>query len=252
MCVQDQFCRGFIIVGDITDSRYLIETLDIIRSRVAVPIYFVLGNHDYYHSSFSTVSRRVKKYCDMHASVVYLTRSKPLIYLGDLGLAVVGDDGWGDGKNGCGIKSEAALNDFMLIEELKEAVSISGECLFKKLSKLGRDSAIRMRHKLRKIHQVRNVIIVTHVPPFVEASRYNGNISEPDFLPFFSNAQMGEVIEQGISDEQNAIVLCGHTHDAADIRHKGIRAVAAKALYGAPRLNKLIFKDGEFTIRINI
>jgi Icc protein len=61
------------------------------------------------------------------------------------------------------------------------------------------------------------LIIATHVPPFLEASLYQGKPSEPAFAPHFVNLALGQVLLELAcqNPEKEITVLCGHTHHLA-------------------------------------
>ena len=44
-----------LISGDIADSRSVVDQLALLDDRLDCAIYFVLGNHDFYHSSIAQV-----------------------------------------------------------------------------------------------------------------------------------------------------------------------------------------------------
>lgn len=56
------------------------------------------------------------------------------------------------------------------------------------------------------------------MPPFEEASRYNGKQKGKDFLPFFCSPTTGRPILAFAQFNPNVklTVLCGHTHDKVD------------------------------------
>ena len=64
------------------------------------------------------------------------------------------------------------------------------------------------------------ILLLTHVPPFREACRHQGQPTQPAWLPHFSCRAVGEVVIAQMSRYQNRkmIVLCGHTHEASQSR----------------------------------
>lgn len=49
---------AFVISGDIAESRDLVGHLQTIVERVKRPVYFVLGNHDFYRASITGVREK--------------------------------------------------------------------------------------------------------------------------------------------------------------------------------------------------
>src|SRR5215470_10761072 len=45
------------LTGDIAEGPSLAETLEFLDGRLGLPLYFVLGNHDFYRSSIAAVRR---------------------------------------------------------------------------------------------------------------------------------------------------------------------------------------------------
>jgi len=63
---------------------------------------------------------------------------------------------------------------------------------------------------------INHILILTHVPPFAEACRYEGNLSNDGFLPHFSYKAMGEVFVDIMSKHPNnkMTILSRYTHSA--------------------------------------
>ena len=52
-----------LISGDIAEAHNLCHYLELIDDELAVPVYFVLGNHDYYRGSIADVRGSVASLC---------------------------------------------------------------------------------------------------------------------------------------------------------------------------------------------
>ena len=106
-----------LVTGDIAESNSLDEILRQMMAVLDMPIYFVLGNHDFYRGS--VVGTR-------SALAEMISGSEHLVYLSQAGVveltpstALVGHDGWADGRLGDFDGSDVILNDFLLIDELR-------------------------------------------------------------------------------------------------------------------------------------
>jgi Icc-related predicted phosphoesterase len=89
----------------------------------------------------------------------------------------------------------------------------------------------------------RRVIAVTHVPPFREASWYQGKISGDDFLPYFACKVVGDVMRQAMTLHQQSqlLVLCGHTHSGGEVQvADNLRVLTGEAEYGKPGINRIL------------
>ena len=118
-----QHSDAVAISGDIAESHDVLHYLRRIEEIIQKPIYFVLGNHDFYQGSIPQVRR-------LGSEVA--RESKHLRYLTAMGVesltpnaAIIGHDGWADGRLGDYDHSEVILNDHLLIAEL--AVCWNGE-----------------------------------------------------------------------------------------------------------------------------
>lgn len=52
-----------LISGDIGTAETIVDYLVLLRDRLTSPIYFVLGNHDFFGGSIEDVRERVMKIC---------------------------------------------------------------------------------------------------------------------------------------------------------------------------------------------
>ena len=75
-----------------------------------MPIYFVLGNHDYYHGSIAETRARVIELCGTHPRLRYLTALDEVEAL-TRHVGLVGHDGWADGRAGDYARSLVMMQD---------------------------------------------------------------------------------------------------------------------------------------------
>ena len=102
------------LTGDLAESHNVWKYLDYLDSALRIPIYYVLGNHDYYGSSIGKVreiARNLTK--DPMTGHMWLPEAGVVRLTDDT--AVVGVDGWADGKYGNPIYSKVVLNDWFAI-----------------------------------------------------------------------------------------------------------------------------------------
>ena len=230
---------GLLISGDIgtgTDvDRFLIR----LHQTFSGPICFVLGNHDFYGRSFAEVRGKVRALCAEHDNLIYLS-DIPGIRLSDE-VMVIGQDGWGDGRAGNYAASDVELNDFGLIDELRR--KNKAERLLA-IGTIGDEEVRRAEPKLRQaLKATRDVIFLTHVPPFPEAAVGPDGRSDMNYLPFFCCQAMGIMLFEVMQahPDNRLFVLCGHTHSAAIARILPNLVVhAAGAVYERPDFAGLI------------
>lgn len=224
-----------LISGDIGESHNVCEYLGLLLGSLGVPIYFVLGNHDFYYGSIRGTRRRVVDFCATHPGLQYLTIEGCCELTPRVGL--VGHDGWADGRLGNYERSLVRMLDWKLIEELSGR---DAEARWEVLKRLADEAAAHIRRVLPEaLRRYDEVLLLTHVPPFLGACWHEGGISNEQWSPHFTSKVMGDAILE-IMDarpEKKLTVLCGHTHgegefEAAD----NVVVYTGGADYGSPRI----------------
>ena len=151
--------------------------------------------------------------------------------------ALVGHSGWGDGGYGDFLASTVRLNDYLKIADL---VGDDPAARLASLTHLGEEGADHLeRYITAAFADHRHVIVVTHVPPFVEACWYQGQATLNEWTPHFSCKAVGDRLLK-IADhhpEKHLYVVCGHTHSGgvAEMRDN-LTVVTGGAEYGQPAL----------------
>ena len=229
-----------LIAGDIAESDDIVEILLALEREIQCPIYFVLGNHDYYHGSIIDVRERVIRISNDSSYLQYLTKSGVIRLTANT--CLIGHDAWSDGRYGDYSNSDVRLNDYVLIEELK---NLDKQSRLKKLNELGYEAASFFREKLTEaLLSYQHILVLTHVPPFAEACWHEGNLSDNEFLPHFSCKATGDVFIEVMSKhpDKNMTILCGHTHSpgiAQVLPNLTVRA--GGAVYRQPAIQDPIF-----------
>ena len=207
-CQQD----GLLLTGDIAEASSLLPILSQLDQHLSKPIWFVLGNHDYYRGSIVRTRAAVRRWCKQSrhshwlpdAGVVTLTKTT----------ALVGHGGWGDGGYGDFLGSTILLNDYRMIEELQLS-RLGRERLFAQLQHQGREAAAVLRPLLEDaLASHREVLLLTHVPPFVEACWHEGRAVLNEWTPHFTCRAVGALLLELMARhaDRKLRVLCGHTH----------------------------------------
>jgi predicted phosphohydrolase len=237
--VLDHEVDAVLIGGDIGEAPDVEEYLGQLHDRLGLPIYFVLGNHDYYRGSVAGVRARIRELC---------ARTPNLHWLPDSGVvelspatALVGHDGWADGRLGSYEWSDVFLNDYWLIEDLS---AMSPAERLERLHALGDEAAAHLRAVLPDAAgRFRHVLVLTHVPPYREACWHRGQISNDDYLPHFACKAVGEVLS-GVAaahPECALTALCGHTHSPGEaVILPNLRVLTGGAEYGRPEITRVL------------
>lgn len=203
-----------LIGGDIAESNDVVQWLVHLEDQLSCPIYFVLGNHDFYFSSIARVRAQIAELCRQRPRLVYLSQHDPVQLTADVGL--VGHDGWGDARAGDFDGSPIILNDYTLIDDFRE---VEKPALRLRLEQLGEEAAGHIRRVLpAALDSFRQVFVLTHVPPFREACWHQGHTSDEHWAPHFTCQSVGEAVLASAKQhpDRRVTVLCGHTHSPGE------------------------------------
>lgn len=237
--IKDSSVDAVLITGDISTAWELPDHLQYLATRIQKPIYFVLGNHDFYHSTLTEVRAYIYHFTKESNILNWLTR------MGAVELtpmtALIGHDGWADGRLGDYQKSDVDLSDYHIIRDF---FSLDKQKRLHKLNQLGDIAADYIRSTLPiALEKYQNVIFATHVPPFKEACWHEGQMTNDDYLPHFACKAVGDVLRELMSanPERQLTVLCGHTHGEAQIRIlDNLLVLTGGAGYGEPRIERIL------------
>jgi len=199
-----------LLTGDIATSSMLTTHLKDLAQEIDRPIYFVLGNHDYYGSSIEKVKSEVSLVVNACPELVWLSQAGPVALTSDT--CLIGHEGWADGRLGDSLGSTVELNDYVYIEELRQPTR---KLRLQRQNQLGDAAAHHLQKQLDYvIGTYKKIIVALHVPPFQEACWHLGKISDDSFLPHFSCKATGEVLRTTMEKhpEITLTVYCGHTH----------------------------------------
>jgi hypothetical protein len=195
----------------------------------------VLGNHDFYNGSIAEVRQQMAALTRGDLGIHWLP-ARGVVSLGDEH-AIVGHDGWADGRHGDPLGSQVFFNDWLLIAEL---AGLERTARLARLNALGDEAATALRAPLwDALSRFSHVFVVTHVPPFREVCRYWGRICSDAWLPWLTCRAVGDLLLEAADRHahRRITVLCGHSHGAATASPRpNLIARAGGARYGHPRL----------------
>ncbi len=230
-----------ILTGDISHGSSTLPWLRQLAVLFQRPIYFVLGNHDFYGTSIAAQRDAVRRLCEETANLRYLTTSD-VVSLSPT-TALVGHDGWGDMREGDWETTSVRPPDFDQIDDLKVAGGLRA-LLRERLQQLGDEAAQHLARVLPEaLATHERVIVATHVPPFRQASWYEGKNSMAPWLPFFCCRAVGDtlltVAEQ--HPRQALLVLCGHCHGTGDVQiRENLRVLTSGAEPCSPQVQAML------------
>jgi len=229
---------GLILTGDIAEAPSVERTLKDLVAGFSHPVYFVLGNHDYYRGSFQLVDRAVATTCRATEGLHWLHHE--VVPFADA-VMLVGINGWYDAAYG-DRNTDLELTDFTLIEELFAAQDDSREGLLRACAERAQEQARTLELRLDDLvgrESLRQIVVATHVPPFQAAAWHQGKPSDDRWAPFFSNKALGDSLLR-CAERHPAIdytVLCGHTHGSGTYcALPNLTVHTGRAQYRAPDL----------------
>lgn len=245
--VENSNCSGLFITGDISSGKKLLYHLALLEKNLKLPKYFVLGNHDFWYAKISDLRKQVKDFCDQSEFLKYMTTSTYVSLSKDT--AVLGHDGWYDGKFGDALNSSFIMNDWVLTEEflmssggykyvsttqsIKDKAGLIAVC-----ERLAHDSVMHVSKQIKdavKYHK--EIIVLTHFPCFKESHMYRGKIGDDNAQPWYTSKIMGETLLNAAHTYKNCkfTVLSGHTHGffRGNIL-PNLEVIVSEAMYGSP------------------
>ncbi len=229
---------GLFLTGDISTATQIEYHLQLFED-CQTPVYFVLGNHDYYGGAIETVRQKIEETCNKSKWLHWLSTSGVVALTKDT--CLVGHDGWADGRLGDYTGSKVLLNDYVKIQDFVKAGGVGRLDL---LGRLGDQGAAYLKDILpRALEQYRQVIVLTHIPPCKEACWHQGEISDDDWLPHFSCKAVGDVLTEfmAAAPDKQMTVLCGHTHSSGECQIlPNLQIKTGSAKYGSPKIQEII------------
>jgi Calcineurin-like phosphoesterase len=226
---------AFLIGGDMGESDSFPGFLAEIENAAQKPLYFVLGNHDYYKSSIEKARQLASQFGSGSRYSVYLPDAGLIELTESTGL--VGIDGWVDGRLGDFMRSPVRLRDY---NEITDFLGLEKGGLLNQLNRLGDEMAAHCCDLLpRAFESCGHIYLLTHIPPYRETCRHKGIIGNDDWLPHFTCKALGDALLEIMREhpENSLTVLAGHTHCHADFQPlPNLRVRVADALDGAPAI----------------
>ncbi len=106
---------GIFITGDISVAPRLVYHLSVIERVCQRPVFFILGNHDFYGGEIEPIRKSMRDLSNLSQFLRYMPLS-PYVALTP-GTALVGHDGWYDAMYGDANRSKFFMNDWGAIKD---------------------------------------------------------------------------------------------------------------------------------------
>lgn len=234
--------KGLFLTGDISNGILTSTHLKLMARSIKCPIYFVLGNHDYHFSSIAHRQEQIRAACREYSNLIWVTESDVIDLHHEV--ALIGAEGWYDAQLG-NPKYLKYTFDWFLTKDFRQLPNM--EARVAAFQTLSEQSVHLLEDKLEKAltQDFKSIYILTHFPPWKEATRDEGTIMEKFWLPYNVNLRLGKMFERVMSDrkKRNITVLAGHTHTDCWIHvARNIECKVSKAkYYGEVRNEEHIF-----------
>ncbi|MEL6306991.1 MAG: metallophosphoesterase [Chloroflexota bacterium] len=238
--VRKARAHAVVITGDIGEASTFEDYLIRMAGRLGVPLFFVLGNHDYYHGSIAQVRETAEMIENEYACLNWLP-AHGVVKLNEE-TALVGHGGWGDAQYGDFLNSSVMLNDYLIIDDLNGLAPVN---LQKKLKSLGKDAVETLAPQLEEaLTDYNHVYVATHVPPFQESCWYDDKTppDDDDYLPHFACKAVGDLLLDMTDTYPTKLitVLCGHTHGRGETQMRpNLQVITEGATYGEPTIARV-------------
>lgn len=250
--INDNISKGgeiILLTGDISESPTLTSEVFWLSENLKRPLYYVLGNHDFYHSDFRTgeiFANCANKFIKLDQQIIYLP-ARDFVKL-NADTILLGFNGLYDCRNFKRNELEDFIdgiqiqNDFQYNKNLKEIYDLCESYENKlKLVQYYADNEVNIfEQKLLKLiktnefSNINKIIIATHVPPIYYK---NPNVKyEYDLPGFDSNKKFLELLCK-YSEEYKSIqftVFCGHNHYGGYSKLDNLEIFCKKSQYGYP------------------
>lgn len=212
-----------LITGDLSRSPFLKGHLLALEDRLRIPIYFVLGNHDFWESDITSTRKMMIELTESSDNITYLPVTNYFV-LND-STVLIGHDGWYDALYAEPQFSNFIMNDWMRIGDFVRARSVVNRSVnLDSVIRVARNQAsLAAYHVSTAINEAitrkkpKKIIIATHVPPFIQPLQ-NSRGSLSDKSPWYASKIMGNMllsiakVNQSVQFE----VFCGHCHSEYD------------------------------------
>ncbi|NBW06425.1 MAG: hypothetical protein EBR82_00175 [Caulobacteraceae bacterium] len=221
---------GLFLTGDVSSGPFIESDLAFIAKHFKGPVYFVLGNHDYYGRHIESVHDDVRRVCRKHSNLHWMT-DQDIVSLEE-DVALIGTEGWYDGRLGLPdhlrwTLDRAVVIDFFHMSSMEERIEAWR-------AMADRSADIIGERLERALQTHKTVYILTHFPPWGEATTASGTKQADFWLPYNTNFTLGQRIEEVMQGrkKKRCIVLAGHTHYPCRVRvSNSVECMVARAKY---------------------
>lgn len=249
--------HGVFLTGDLSNAKKLVYHLSLLEKACERPIYFVLGNHDFYGSSVEHIRKTMRELSNMSQYLKYMPTTQYMTLTPST--ALVGHDGWYDALYGDYKASRFIMNDWIDIKEFADLNSVQRDVtgwsmepswtprypiIAKQAQAMAMEAVKHVHDGIKSaVRYHKTIIVLTHFPPFEESHIYQGKVGDPGAQPWYTSKLMGDLLKQAAVayPKVRFEVFCGHTHGKCDLQiANNLYVHVGGAEYMQPALQSLI------------
>lgn len=228
-----------LVSGDISVGATCGALMDRLGERLQRPVYFVLGNHDFWERGWEEQREAMTLLTEASSWASWLPAAGVVELTPATGL--VGHDGWYDGRAGDYDGSGVMMNDWVRMSDF----AYQGKAgRLATMQALAAQAAGHIRTVLpQALARYPEVVCVTHVPPFPEAAWHDGRYSDDQWQPYMTSQVMGDTLRAIMAEhpDRRCTVLCGHTHGSGEFQAApNLLVRTGAAAYRAPAMQPLL------------
>lgn len=271
---EETVCDAVIITGDISIASRLEYHLAELEAGLRCPVYFVLGNHDFYRGSFVGAQETAGKFNGWLGKLEFVELTPTV--------ALVGCEGWYDALCGKPFAKGFLMSDWFDIAEFRTIVDEdilpspeANEAVREAIVEATHDLPLETKQKIIAISRERSaqeaekarikltealkkypwVVFATHFPPFEGACWHEGHQSGESWLPWFTSLLMGKMLLEVAQahPDRRILVLCGHSHSSGiHTPANNLKVLTGEAVYGAPDVAGIFHIDSGIFVDIKL
>jgi len=211
--IQSQNPVGIFLTGDISEGTQIEHHLRLASEFISCPIYFVLGNHDFYRSNFDSVNKSMINLSNRYDNLFYLNLHEPLKLSEEV--CIIGHDGWYDSRWREPYTSLIFAWDYFYIDDFN-STTLSNKDRLLLVRQRADQAAEQLGIKLKKaLEKYSTVYLLTHFPPWPERDPSWGGLVQKFWAPYNSSKIVAETLSLIMKEnlDKELIILSGHTHN---------------------------------------
>lgn len=233
--------KGIFITGDIANGLSIAKDLRYIARNCKTNIYFVLGNHDRYFSSFRRVKEKIQKLCKKYKNLFWMPEAG-IVELNSQN-CLIGVDGWFNFSYS-NPNHILFANDWFLIKELIVNYSVKSKLRF--IKRIVNDGCKIAENNIKlALEKYNHIHFITHFPPFIEAAGNDEYYFKDFWNSYDVNTKLGNVLKDIMKDypDKKLTIYCGHTHKWKRTHiSDNIECIVGDSKYFNPSFSKTILE----------